>query len=130
MNALLLAGLMFSPYVQPAPVEMDCVSNVVVKVDASQSVTVACGEDAAKWVESHLRKWYGKDAPKVARGAFAPIATKGDEAYELDAAPSGITIRAPKAAGVSMTVTVCPQNPQLLQPERMPSERTLRILSP
>ena len=100
MNALLLAGLMFSPYVQPAPVEMDCVSNVVVKVDASQSVTVACGEDAAKWVESHLRKWYGKDAPKVAQGAYAPIAMKGDEAYELDAAPGGITIRAPKAAGV------------------------------
>ena len=96
------ADLRFSPYVQPAPVEMNCVSNVAVKLDASQTVTVCCGEAGVEaWAAGHLRKWYGKDAPKVVTGAFSSVAPKGDEAYELDATPDGgIVIRAPKAAGV------------------------------
>ena len=95
-----LFAILFAPYIQPAPVALTCVSNVAVRVDAAQTVTVACGEMAVPWVESHLKKWYGEYAPKVTAATYAPIATQGDEAYEFDADASGIRIRAPKASGV------------------------------
>lgn len=100
MHSILFA-ILFSPYIQPAPVSVQCVSNVAVRVDAAQTVTVACGEAAAApWVERHLKSWYGAHAPKVRAAACEPIAAQGDEAYEFDADARGIRIRAPKAAGV------------------------------
>ena len=105
----------FAPNVQPAPVRMEVESNTLVRLDRSQSLTVACADgsaqEAAEWVESRFEEWLRftktgwlfsrANAPRVCTQDFSgsPL-SGGDEAYELEARPAGVVIRANAIQGV------------------------------
>jgi hypothetical protein len=112
--ALCAADVAFAPNVQPAPVSMAVESNTLVRLDRSQTVTIACAEQpdvAVEWAERHFAEWFrltkkgwlfpSVNAPCVKAAAFAGGPVKGgDEAYELTARPDGISVRANTLQGV------------------------------
>jgi len=93
------AALSFArPAIIPAPSEMTFESNVVLRLDAEQDVTVRCPEAAAAvWVRDHLRLWFAFE-PKVA-GRTEAVALP-EEGYRLSARPEGIVVEAKTLAGV------------------------------
>ena len=108
------AEVVFAPYVEPKPVTMSVESNTLVRLDRSQTVTIACAdgsERAAEWAEVRFAEWFrltktgwlfpSVNAPRVMAAAFAgaPVAG-GDEAYELTARPDGVKVRANTLQGV------------------------------
>ena len=111
---LCAADVAFAPNVQPLPVAMAVESNTLVRLDRSQTVTIACAEgsdDAVEWAEEHFAKWFrftktgwlftSVNAPQVVAAKFSGGLVKGgDEAYELEARPTGITLRANTLQGV------------------------------
>ena len=101
----------FAPNLVPAPVSLTVATNVPVRLDAAQTVSVACGaesEAAAKWARAHLAAWLGvakgedgrPNIPKVSVSPLSDPVEGGDEAYELDARPKGIQVRANTLQGV------------------------------
>ncbi len=111
---LCAADVAFAPNVQPAPVSLSVQSNTLVRLDRGQTVTIACAEGAAAavdWAEARFDEWFrltktgwffpSANAPRVRAAAFAGGPVKGgDEAYELDARPEGIAVRANTLQGV------------------------------
>ena len=108
------AEFAFAPNVQPAPASMSVQSNVLVRLDRDMTVSIACkngGEAAAEWAEARFGEWFrltktgwlfaSVNAPCVVETAFAGDPVKGgDEAYELEARPDGIKVRANTLQGV------------------------------
>ena len=96
---LVLAAVAFRlPEVIPPVEEMSCRTNVEVRLDASQRVSVRCGDArAADWVRAHVKRWFGFE-PKV-----SPTPTEGasaDGSYRLTAKPDGLVIEAGALSGV------------------------------
>ena len=89
----------------PMPVEFKSNMDSPVAFDASTTVTLECPDSAAVgWLASHFAEWYGRDAPKVVKGAAQLTLKKGDEAYAVKADASGVRIAARTLAGVRWAV--------------------------
>ncbi|MBQ3288057.1 MAG: family 20 glycosylhydrolase [Kiritimatiellae bacterium] len=114
LNGSAAENFAFAPYVEPNPVTMSVDSNTLVRLDRSQTVTIACAdglEQAVEWAEARFSEWFrltktgwlfpSVNAPRVAAATFAgePVAG-GDEAYELAARPDGVSVRANTLQGV------------------------------
>ena len=111
---LCAADVAFAPNIQPMPTSITVESNTLVRLDRDQTVSIACAacpDAAVEWAEEHFAEWFrltksgwlfsSANAPRVVAANFAGDPVKGgDEAYELDARPSGIAIRANTLQGV------------------------------
>ena len=90
LNGLAAENFIFAPNVEPKPVTMLVESNTLVRLDRSQTVTIACldgSERAAEWAEARFEEWFrltktgwffpSVNAPRVVAAAFAgaPAAT-------------------------------------------------------
>lgn len=88
------------PEIVPAPVSFDFDANRAVILDAKCQITVICPDvAAAKWIEDHLKIWYGF-VPVVVADLSTPPDITGDESYAISAKTNGITVRANALAGV------------------------------
>jgi len=98
-NLVVAAVVSFrSPVVIPKPERLTFRAEVEVRLDASQTLTVACPDAAAvPWVADHTKAWFGF-APKTVAKEIAHVAT--DEGYRLEARPDGILIEAKTLQGV------------------------------
>ena len=96
---LFLAAVAFrTPEVIPPVAEMSCRTNVEVRLDASQRVSVRCGDArAADWVRAHAKRWFGFE-PKVS--ASSPDGAPADGSYRLAAKPDGLVLEAGTLSGV------------------------------
>lgn len=111
---VLCAAMTFAPNAEPRPAEFAVSSNVVVSLDRTQTVKIACKEapdEAVRWTEKHLDLWFGGrrgwferifSSANVARTEAVPYAggPTGPEGYELVAEPEGISVRADTLQGV------------------------------
>lgn len=85
----------------PLPIEMQSDIDAPVDFNAATTILVDCPDKlAAKWLERHIKEWYGKFAPNVAIGETGIELLKGDEAYSIVADKSGVKIKARTIAGV------------------------------
>ena len=142
LSASAETGVVFAPNVEPKPVTMSVESNTLVRLDRSQTVTVACAdgsERAAEWAEARFEEWFrltkrgwlfpSVNAPRVAAAPFAGDPVKGGaEAYELTARPEGVTVRANTLQGVRyalytlrQTILAMPRNVRKVEWYAMPT---------
>ena len=74
-----------------------------VPFDATATVTVECPDPAAeKWLASHLKDWYGEQAPKVTAAQLPALKSQlstSPEAYAAKVDASGVKIAANTLAG-------------------------------
>ena len=113
-SVIICAVMTFAPNFEPYPASCEVASNTVVRLDRSQTVSVACKEapDAAlEWVGDHLVQWFGgrrgllarmftsANVPKVEAEAYTGASTD-EEGYELTVTPEKIVIRADTLQGV------------------------------
>ena len=85
----------------PQPVSLSCDMDRPVAFDASTTVVVECPQpDAAGWLASHFKEWYGVHAPNVVCGASNLQLKEGDEAYAVAADGQGVRIASRTLAGV------------------------------
>jgi len=96
---LILAAVSFrEPAVIPPVEKMTCRTDVEVRLDAAQTLTVRCGDKAAAdWADRHVRQWFGV-TPKVI--ADQASVDGPEEGYRLTAKPSGIVVEAKTLRGV------------------------------
>lgn len=84
----------FAPYVEPKPVAMSIDSNTLVRLDRSQTVTIACAEDserAVEWAEARFSEWKTARArivvqhipPPLCKGGWAPKLKRLDALNEV-----------------------------------------------
>ena len=97
--AMIAAVAFRTPEVIPPVERLTCQTNVEVRLDAGQTIVVACPDDGAvDWAKDHVKAWFGVE-PKVVSGAPSERVT-GDEAYRLEARPNGISVEAQTLRGV------------------------------
>ena len=66
---------------------------VYVPFDAATTVTVECPDPAAeKWLKSHFKEWFGKNAPEVKAGSVGLKPAGDPEAYAASADETGVKI--------------------------------------
>ena len=96
---LLLAAVAFrEPAVIPPVEKMTCRTDVEVRLDAAQKLTIRCADAAAVgWTRDHVRSWFGVTPQVVSDGA--PVEGP-DEGYRLVARPDGIRVEAKTLKGV------------------------------
>ena len=111
MNAFLLSAFALfasgtvsfrEPDVVPKPANVSCRTNVEVRLDVAQTLTVRCPDaSAADWARTHLKLWFGF-APKVVaeKVSVGVGAAEPEGAYRLVAKPDGLTVDAASLAGV------------------------------
>ena len=97
--SVLLAAVAFrEPAVIPPVEKMTCRTDVEVRLDAGQRLTVRCPDaSAADWTKEHVRSWFGV-APEVVSDPGSVEGT--EEGYRLVARPEGIRIEAKTLKGV------------------------------
>lgn len=102
------------PFFLPVPESYAQNSNECVRLDASQTVRIACRDDgvtAVRWAEDRFGEWFGAarrglwglfaNVPAVTAEPFAGPSFPNDDAYELTAsAADGVRVRANALAGV------------------------------
>ena len=85
----------------PLPIEFKSDIDNPVAFDSNTSVTVDCPDEAGSvWLAEHFTQWYGKQSPKVIKGASNLTLKNGDEAYAVKADKSGVKIAARTLCGV------------------------------
>ena len=85
----------------PMPVEFKSDMDRPVAFDASTTVVVDCPDEAAAgWLASHLKEWYGDQAPGVKPSTLNFQLSTSTEAYAVVADASGVKIAARTLAGV------------------------------
>jgi len=73
---------------------------VYVPFDAATTVTVECPDPAAeKWLKSHFKEWFGKNAPEVKAGSVGLKPAGDPEAYAASVDGNGAKIAANTLAG-------------------------------
>ena len=97
--SLVLAAVAFrTPEVIPPVAELTCRTNVEVRLDATQRVTVRCGDArAADWVRMHAKQWFGFE-PRISVASPERSLTNG--CYRLTADSDGLVIEAGELSGV------------------------------
>ena len=111
--ALLCAGTAPAAvsFCDPSPVpgvrSLSCKTDVEVRLDASQTVTVTCPDAAAAdWVKDHVKRWFLVSPKVVADRTPPPDWTLGDEGYRLTAKPEGIALAAKTLAARAEAVAL------------------------
>ena len=110
-TVLLLAALLADTPSSAAPETYQtfkCDFKSYVPFDETTAVRLDCASQergAAKWLESHLKEWYGDHAPKVLCDGLDGVGKgaaglAGDEAYSASVDENGVSIAANTVAGV------------------------------
>ena len=85
----------------PMPVEFKSDMDKPVAFDAFTTVTLECpDEEAALWLASHFKDWYGDKSPKVQLQNLNSQLSTSPESYAVKADASGVKIAARTLAGV------------------------------
>ena len=117
LNGSAAENFAFAPYVEPNPVTMSVDSNTLVRLDRSQTVTIACAdgpEQAVELAETRFGEWFrltktgwlfpSVNAPRIAAATFAttwvPYSPAGMTFWE------GVRVRLPSALTVRSPFTV------------------------
>ena len=89
-----------NPVIVPAPVRMECVNDVAVKLDDTLEINVVCPEDGAGvWLSRWVKKCFSVE-PEIRQIHERPAGVEHPEGYSIAAQPEKISISAKSLQGV------------------------------